>query len=117
MGARCVPDDMRDKYFALVDDDLRGERRWRNGDVKAAVCAARQKCCALQQVSGATAAAGSNTARIAETGAITGCGRPTELGHVLINPERSQTWAMSALPSEADMRASFRTSGLGQKQT
>jgi hypothetical protein len=46
MGARCVPDDMRDKYFALVADELRDQKRWRNGEVKAAVCAARQKCCA-----------------------------------------------------------------------
>jgi len=55
-AARSVPDDMRDKYFALVADELRGERRWRNGDVKAAVCAARQKCCAQKPIGDGPAA-------------------------------------------------------------
>jgi hypothetical protein len=42
-GARSVPDEARDRFFKMVADALRGERRHRNQDVKRAVTAARYK--------------------------------------------------------------------------
>ena len=43
-AARAVPDDQRDRFFALVAAELKGSTRHRNADIKAAVCSARQRC-------------------------------------------------------------------------
>jgi hypothetical protein len=42
-GARSVPDELRDDYFGMVADALRGQESHRNQDVKAAVTRARYK--------------------------------------------------------------------------